>query len=84
MCLSRRSVRGAFGHLTGHVIVRIVGWLPAEESDYVDEAKNPAALWRAVRDDGDEEDLEEFEVPHSLPKLAFASPIPKAGCRIYS
>jgi hypothetical protein len=41
----------------------VVGWLSAEESDFIDELKVPAPLWHVVWDDGEEEDLEEAEVP---------------------
>ena len=43
---------------------KITGWLSADESDFVNEQGNPAALWHVVFDDASlgEEDLEEHEV----------------------
>lgn len=57
-----REFKGRFGHVEGYLNGRVVGWLPREESDYKDSEGNPQPLWHIVRDDGEEEDLEEFEV----------------------
>ena len=58
----RRPVQGQLGQTIGYVKAKVVGWLPAEESDFVDESKSPAPLWHVLWEDGDEEDLEDFEV----------------------
>ncbi len=58
----RRPVKSRFGQTIDHVKAKVVGWLPKEESDFFDEAKQPAPLWHVLWEDGDEEDLEEFEV----------------------
>merc|ERR1712227_706651 len=44
----------------------IVGWLPAEENEGVE-------LWHLERDDGDEEDLEEYEVMEGMKLINEAS-----------
>jgi hypothetical protein len=59
----RRPVHGRPGRATVFVNATVVGWLSAEESDFIDELKVPAPLWHVVWDDGEEEDLEEAEVP---------------------
>jgi len=52
----------------GTADARIVGWLPKEESDFLDEAGQPAPLWHIVYENTQigEEDLEEYEVKESL------------------
>jgi hypothetical protein len=63
----RRPVQGRPGRATIFVNATVVGWLSAEESDFIDELNVPAPLWHVVWDDGEEEDLEEAEVPrHDL------------------
>ena len=62
---TRRLVKGDDGKPAGHANGRIVGWLPADISDFVcKETGLPAALWRVEFDDEDigEEDLELHEV----------------------
>ena len=52
------------GRVSGFSRGVVVGWLPADESDFVsEETGKPAALWH-VELEGDlgEEDLEEFEL----------------------
>jgi len=72
----RRSLWSNGEHADSRVIgaadARIVGWLPKEESDFVDEQGRAAALWHIVYDDHKigEEDLEEYEVVESLALLA--------------
>lgn len=45
----------------------VIGWLSAEESDFIDPETNaPAPLWHAQYDDGDSEDLEEHEVQEAV------------------
>ncbi len=63
----RRPVKGKFGHTIDHVKAKVVGWLSADESDFFDENGIPAALWHVLWEDGDEEDLEDFEVSMDLP-----------------
>ena len=50
---------------------KVIGWLPKEESDFLDDEGKPAALYRIryVSGDlaGDIEDLEEHEVRASVP-----------------
>jgi len=61
----RRNVRGDDGKLVGKGNGMIVGWLPAEKSDfYCRETGLPAALWHVRFDDDEvgEEDLEVSEV----------------------
>ena len=41
----RRPIKGAFGRIVTYSEARIVGWLPAEESDYTNQAGEAAALW---------------------------------------
>ena len=55
-----RSVRREFGRGRNLRVAvgTIVGWLPAEGKE--------RALWHVVHSDGDEEDLDEFEVANSL------------------
>ena len=56
-------MKGAFGRVVKLQEARIVGWLPKEESDFKSEQTGePAALWHILWDDGQEEDLEEWEV----------------------
>jgi hypothetical protein len=62
----RRPVKGRFGHTIDHVKAKVVGWLSADESDFFDENGVPAALWHVLWEDGDEEDLEDFEVSIEL------------------
>ena len=62
----RRPVKGAFGRVVKMQEARIVGWLPADESDYTNAKGEAAALWHILWDDGQEEDLEEWEVLESL------------------
>ncbi len=40
-----------FSSLKGLADARIEGWLPKEESDFVDERGQPAALWHIEYDD---------------------------------
>ena len=40
-----------FSCLKGFADARIEGWLPKEESDFVDERGQPAALWHIEYDD---------------------------------
>ena len=40
-----------FPSLKGFADARIEGWLPREESDFVDECGQPAALWHIEYDD---------------------------------
>ena len=63
----QRPVKSRFGQTIDHVKAKVVGWLPADESDFYDEAKNPAPLWHVLWEDGDEEDLEYHEVQLSPP-----------------
>lgn len=58
----RRPAAWRGGHACGFLNATVVGWLPAAESDFLDENLAPAALWHVLRDDGEEEDLEEMEV----------------------
>jgi hypothetical protein len=58
----RRPVKGKFAHIIDHVKAKVVGWLSADESDFFDENGTPAPLWHVLWEDGDEEDLEDFEV----------------------
>jgi hypothetical protein len=62
----RRPIKGSFGRVVKFTEARIVGWLPAEESDYKNDKDQPAALWHILWNDGVEEDLEEWEVAESL------------------
>ena len=62
----RRPIKGAFGRVIKMSEAKIVGWLSKEESDYKNEAGEPAALWHILWNDGQEEDLEEWEVQESL------------------
>jgi hypothetical protein len=61
----RRNVRGDDGKLAGWANGSIVGWLPADKSDfYCKETGLPSALWHVRFDDEEigEEDLEHAEV----------------------
>jgi len=66
-----RSVFDATGAPTAQVKAKVIGWLPASVSDYVDGAGRPAALYRICYLDGsvrgDVEDLVEDEVRGSVP-----------------
>jgi len=72
-----RSVFDASGSPTAQVKAKVIGWLPAAVSDYVDGAGKPAALYRICYLDGtvrgDVEDLVEDEVRGSVP----LAPLPK-------
>ena len=65
-----RSVFDATGAPTAQVKAKVIGWLPASASDYVDGAGKPAALYRICYLDGsvrgDVEDLVEDEVRGSV------------------
>ena len=78
----RRSILDAQGDEVGYGKGRIVGWLPASQSEFVNErTKRPAALWHVVFEEicevhrryppsaMGEEDLEEHEVKEAA--LAF-------------
>ena len=61
------------------VRAKVIGWLPKEESDYLDNGGKPAALYRIRYVEGelrgDEEDLEEDDIRGSVPtagKVALA------------
>ena len=78
----RRPIKGAFGRIVTYSEARIVGWLPAEESDYTNQAGEAAALWHLLWNDGAEEDLEEWEVQESLAlsrdvDVDMVSPLPR-------
>jgi len=62
----QRPVMGAFGRVVKMSEAKIVGWLPADESDYKNKDGEAAALWHILWNDGAEEDLEEWEVQESL------------------
>jgi hypothetical protein len=66
-----RSVFDATGAPTAQVKAKVIGWLPASASDYVDSSGKPAALYRICYLDGsvrgDVEDLVEDEVRGSVP-----------------
>ena len=68
-----RTIFGADGApSSAWVRGRVVAWLPADRSDFVDTAGRPAPLWHVVYEgggvlDGDGEDLEEFELEESMP-----------------
>ena len=87
-----RTVFDASGEPSTRVCGRVVGWLPADRSDFTDAAGRPASLWRVVYDgggtlDGDEEDLEEFELEESvLPSTATSASrlALRGGCDITS
>ena len=55
-------MKGAFGRTVKVQEARIVGWLPADESDYINDKGEAAPLWHILWNDGQEEDLEEWEV----------------------
>jgi hypothetical protein len=56
------------GRPNGKVLGKIVGWLPAEESDYFSQVTGKAEpLWHVeLEDDAGEEDLEPFELHEAL------------------
>ena len=66
-----RSVMGVEGGIKEQAHAKVVGWLSASESDFEDTRGNPAPLYRIKYLDGalqgDEEDLEEYEVRNSVP-----------------
>ena len=66
-----RSVMGVEGSIKEQAHAKVVGWLSAAESDFEDTRGNPAPLYRIKYLDGalqgDEEDLEEYEVRNSVP-----------------
>ena len=66
-----RSVMGVEGSIKEQARAKVVGWLSAAESDFEDTRGNPAPLYRIKYLDGalqgDEEDLEEYEVRNSVP-----------------
>ena len=66
-----RSVMGVEGGIKEQAHAKVVGWLSAAESDFEDTRGNPAPLYRIKYLDGalqgDEEDLEEYEVRNSVP-----------------
>ena len=66
----RRATLGDNGATDGAADARVVGWLPADKADFVNDAGEAAALWRVryTAGDlaGDEEDLEEFEVKEAI------------------
>ena len=67
----RRPIKGSFGRVVNWSAAKIVGWLPADESDYKSEKTGePAALWHVLWSDGAEEDLEEWEVLEALEQSA--------------
>jgi hypothetical protein len=73
----RRPVKGKYGHTIDFVKAKVVGWLSADESDFFDENNVPAALWHVVWEDGDEEDLEDFEVVVDFLQFCLLSHITK-------
>ncbi|KAJ1495157.1 hypothetical protein T484DRAFT_1763619 [Baffinella frigidus] len=70
----QREFRGSDGRSSRHVFAKVVGWLPADISDYKDSHGTPAALWHILWDDGDQEDLEGFEEGFSLLRRNGESP----------
>ena len=66
----RRATLGDDGTTDGAADAVVVGWLPADKADFVNDAGTPAALWRVryTAGDlaGDEEDLEECEVKEAI------------------
>jgi hypothetical protein len=50
------------GHILEKLLYKVQGWLPKNESDFVDSFGNPAPLWRAVDEGDDVVDLEESEL----------------------
>jgi hypothetical protein len=72
-CLLQRSVMGVEGGWKEQTQAKVVGWLSASESDFEDIRGNPAPLYRIKYLDGalqgDEEDLEEYEVRNSVHRV---------------
>ena len=61
-----RTVLNEQGTVDGVTHLTVFGWLPADESEFLDDAGKPAPLYRAVHFSeelkGDVEDLEEYEL----------------------
>ena len=61
-----RTVLNEQGTIDGVTHLTVFGWLPADESEFLDDAGKPAPLYRAVHFSeelkGDVEDLEEYEL----------------------
>ena len=71
----RRALLGADGKAAGAADATVVGWMPPEVADFLDDRGRPAALWRvrylagsALA--GDNEDLELHEVLEAAAALS--------------
>ena len=66
-----RSIMGSEGGVKEQAHAKVIGWLSAAESDFEDSKGEPAPLYRIRYLDGalqgDEEELEGYEVRNSVP-----------------